>query len=150
MDADLLTTYVEGAFEQMLSVAERVGPRLNDRPVDQATNAVGALVVHCTELCEFWLGHVVLGRPSLRDRDAEFGAEVDLDELRRRVDRATSRAAADLAVIADGGGGNPSELRQLALGDGSDDAVVLYVLKELHQHLGHMELTADVLRGGRG
>lgn len=30
--------------------------------------------------------------------------------------------------------------------DRSDLAVVLYVLKELFQHLGHIELAADALR----
>jgi hypothetical protein len=30
-------------------------------------------------------------------------------------------------------------------GDESDAAAVLHVLEEIHQHLGHMELTADAL-----
>lgn len=144
MNAELLSTFVDHALAQMLAVAERVGPRLNDRPLGPETNSVGALVVHCTEVCEFWLGHVVLGRPSVRDRDAEFHTSVALDELRDRVDRTSAQSAVDLAAIAAGGGGNPSELRAFALGDGSDSAMVLYMLKELHQHLGHMELAADV------
>lgn len=145
MDTALLRTYVEDAFARMLQVAERVGPRLGDRPAGASTNAVGALVVHCTEVCEFWFGHVVLGRPSDRDRDAEFVATPTLEELRARVAATTARVADDLAAMAAGRGGQPSELRVFAIGDGSDEAVALYVLKELHQHLGHMELAADVL-----
>jgi hypothetical protein len=30
-------------------------------------------------------------------------------------------------------------------GDESDGAIVLYVLEELYQHLGHMEIAADAL-----
>jgi uncharacterized protein (DUF952 family) len=144
MHADLHAAYVENALEHLLRVAERVGPRLHDRPVGERTNSVGALVLHCTEVCEFWLGHLALGRPSTRDRDAEFVATPSLVELRERVARAIEQAARDLADIEAGRGGHPSELRVFAVGDGSDEDLALYLLKELHQHLGHAELSADV------
>jgi uncharacterized protein (DUF952 family) len=105
---------------------------------------VGALVLHCTEVCEFWLGHLVMGRPSHRDRDAEFVATPSLQELRDRVARTSAQVRRDLAAVAGGEGGHPSELRVFAVGDGSDEDLVLYLLKELHQHLGHAELSADV------
>jgi uncharacterized protein (DUF952 family) len=145
VDTDLVRVHVDDAFDHMLRVAARVGPRLNDRPVGPTTNSIGALVVHCAEVCEFWLGHVVLGRPSHRDRDAEFLAAPTMGELRARVTQARTQATWDLERIAAGEGGQPNELRAFALGDDSDDAMALYMLKELHQHLGHMELTADVL-----
>jgi uncharacterized protein (DUF952 family) len=144
VDPELHAAYVENAFEHLLRVAERVGPRLHDRPVGEGTTSVGALVLHCAELCEFWLGHLALGRPSSRDRDAEFLATPSLEELRARVARARSQAAHDLREVAAGRGGHPSELRVFALGDGSDEDLAMYVLKELHQHLGHAELSADV------
>jgi uncharacterized protein (DUF952 family) len=144
MRDDLYGAYVEHALEHLLGVAERVGPRLHDRPAGEHTNSVGALVLHCTEVCEFWLGHLVLGRPSTRDRDAEFVATPSLQELRERVARTTAQVAADLQAVAAGEGGHPSELRVFAVGDGSDEDLVMYLLKELHQHLGHAELSADV------
>ena len=144
MRDDLYAAYVQHALQQLLGVAERVGPRLHDRPAGEHTNSVGALVLHCTEVCEFWLGHLVLGRPSTRDRDAEFVATLSLQELRDRVARTTAQVAADLRAVAAGDGGHPSELRVFAVGDGSDEDLVMYLLKELHQHLGHAELSADV------
>ncbi len=144
MDAELINTYVDHAFVQMLLVAERVGTDVNTRPFGPGTNSVAALIVHCAEVCEFWLGHVVLGRPSDRNRDAEFDTTAELDELRDRVEVCLHQVAADLGALS-GGPGRPSELREFALGDGSDEAILQYVLKELHQHLGHMELTADAL-----
>lgn len=144
MRDDLYSAYVEHALGQLLGVAERVGPRLHDRPAGERTNSVGALVLHCTEVCEFWLGHLVLGRPSARDRDAEFVATPSLKELRDRVARSTEQVARDLRAVAAGEGGHPSELRVFAVGDGSDEDLVLYLLKELLQHLGHAELSADV------
>lgn len=144
MRDDLYAAYVEHALEQLLGVAVRVGPRLHDRPAGPGTNSVGALVLHCTEVCEFWLGHLALGRPSHRDRDAEFVATPSLQELRDRVARTTAQVGRDLVAAAAGEGGHPSELRVFAVGDGSDEDLVLYLLKELHQHLGHAELSADV------
>ena len=56
-----------------------------------------------------------------------------------------------LGALATGGGGSATELpsRFLLDGDTSDASVVLHVLEELYQHLGHIELTADALVGPR-
>ncbi len=131
----------------MLSVAERVGePNINRRPLGPTTNAIGALIVHCCAVTEFWLGHVALRRPSNRDRDAEFSTEAPLDDLHRRVQACVATALTDLDRIAAGEGGGDSAAREFLPGtDRSDVAVVLYVLKELFQHLGHIELAADAL-----
>ena len=41
--------YMRHAFAQMLDVADRLGDtRVNDRPLGSDTNAVAALVVHCS------------------------------------------------------------------------------------------------------
>lgn len=136
------------AFDQMLLVAERVGePQINQRPLGSTTNAIGALIVHCCAVTEFWLGHVALRRTSDRDREAEFSAEAPLDDLHRRVEVCVATASQDLDRIAAGEGGGDSGAREFLPGtDRSDVAVVLYVLKELFQHLGHVELAADALR----
>lgn len=79
---------LEHAFDQMLVVAEVLGePRIHQRPLGPTTNAVGALIVHCCEVTEFWLGHVALRRPSDRDREAEFSAVESLDDLHRPTGR---------------------------------------------------------------
>jgi hypothetical protein len=135
------------AFDQMLSVAERVGePKINQRPLGPTTNAISALIVHCCAVTEFWLGHVALRRPSDRDRDAEFSTEAPLDDLHSRVEACVATALIDLGRIAAGEGGGDNIAREFLPGtDRSDVAVVLYVLKELFQHLGHIELAADAL-----
>jgi hypothetical protein len=139
------------AFDQMLLVAEGLGePQIHQRPLGPTTNAVGALIVHCCEVTEFWLGHVALGRPSNRDREAEFSAVEALNDLRRRVATCVATASQDLERIGAGGGGGEHGAREFLPGtDRSDVAVVLYVLKELSQHLGHIELAADALRQPR-
>lgn len=139
--------YMRHAFGQMLGVADRLGDdRVNDRPLGPDTNAVAALIVHCCAVTEFWIGHVALGRPTSRDREAEFSTMATVSELRTMVDATLAQAAQDLAAIDEGRVQPDRTGRQfLEGGDESDGAIVLHVLEELYQHLGHMELAADAL-----
>lgn len=137
--------YLDMAFDEMLEIAERVGPRLDERPLGPTTNAVGALIYHCTEVCEFWLGHAALGRPSERRRDDEFSTSLPLDELVARVATTREQVRRDLAALAQGHG-VPSDLRSVLPAGGSDASVVLHLVEELFQHIGQMEVTADVFR----
>jgi hypothetical protein len=139
--------YLRHSFAQLLAVTERVGePAVNERPHGSSTNAIAALVVHCCGVAEFWLGHVALGRASERDRDAELQTTATLEDLRALVARAVEQAEVDLVALDAGGGGDTTDVRGFLLDrDASDGAVVLHVLEELYQHLGHAELTADAL-----
>ncbi len=139
--------YVRHAFAQMLQVADRLGDeKVNERPVSPKTNAVAALMFHCCGVSEFWLGHVALGRPSTRDRAAEFSRTATVAELHALVSDAEERTLRDIGLLEDGHGRDKEGGRQfLQAGDTSDAAVVLHVLEELYQHLGHMELAADAL-----
>jgi len=161
--------YMRHAFGQMLDVAERLGDtRVNDRPLGPAeaaalptagagarasesdrrpeTNAVAALIIHSCAVAEFWIGHVALGRPSDRDRESEFSSTATVAELRALVASTVSQVSEDLAAIDEGRTQADRTGRQfLEGGDGSDGAIVLHVLEELYQHLGHMELAADAL-----
>lgn len=140
------SVYLRHAFTQMLAVADRLGDaRLNERPLGPRTNAVGALIVHCCAVTEFWIGHVALGRPSTRDRSSEFSASTTLDEVHRLVDRTIAQALTDIEVLEAGGGRDEGGRQFLPGADTSDAAVVLHVVEELYQHLGHMELAADAL-----
>jgi len=149
LPAATATAYVRHAFGQMLEVADRVGePTINERPLGPQTNAVAALIVHCCGVAEFWLGHVALGRESRRDRDSEFSDTATLAELHELVDDTLARVIADVAALEAGEGRDEGGRQFLLDGDTSDASVVLHVLEELFQHLGHMELAADALRDG--
>ena len=139
--------YARHALHQMLAVADRLGEeRVNERPVGSTTNSVASLIVHCCGVAEFWLGHVGLGRPSQRSRDDEFAATATLAELSAMVAAALAQIETDLTAI---GAGTVSELaagRQFLLdGDETDASLIVHVLEELYQHLGHAELAADIL-----
>jgi uncharacterized damage-inducible protein DinB len=139
--------YVRHAFEQVLGVADRLGDdRVNERPLGPDTNAVAALVVHCCAVTEFWIGHVALGRPTSRDRESEFSTTATVSELHAIVARTLAQVSEDLAAVDEGRVQADRTGRQfLEGGDESDGAIVLHVLEEIYQHLGHMELAADAL-----
>jgi len=142
--AEVAEAYLRHAFDQMLAVAERVGEdRVNERPFGERTNSVTALITHCCGMTGWWLGTAALGRPSDRDRDAEFTASATLTELRGLVDATLRSAADDLRRLEAGEGTDGTGREHLDVGGPSDSSVVLHVVEELYQHLGHMELTAD-------
>ncbi len=136
------------AFARLSEVADRLGdPAVNTRPLGPGTNSVAALIVHCCGVTEFWLGHVALGEPSRRDREAEFSRTAPLAELHDLVGSTLARAARHLARLEAGEGTDEGGRQFLPGAETSDASVVLHVVEELYQHLGHAELAADVLAG---
>jgi hypothetical protein len=146
LTAATIETYLRHPFTQMLAVADRLGDAfVNERPVGPDTNAVGALIIHCCGVTEYWLGHVALGRPSTRERDREFSSTASVAALHTLVDATIVTALTDVARLEAGEGTDEGGRQFLIGGDESDASVVVHVLEELYQHLGHMELAADVL-----
>jgi hypothetical protein len=146
LDAEVAGRSLEDAFTKLLAVVERLGDeRVNRRPHGPTTSSGAALVVHCCGLTRWWLGHLALGEPTDRDRASEFEAEATVAELRALVETTVVQALEHLRRI-EAGEGVPVEDRRCDLPAGASDAsVVLHVLEELYQHLGHLELTADAL-----
>jgi uncharacterized damage-inducible protein DinB len=145
-------TYVRVALEQMGQVVDRLDDaRVNERPPGPDTNSVAVLVAHCAGVGEFWLGHVGLGRPSDRDRDAEFRVTLTVAELHRMLGAMGEQIVADVLALDAGEASDTYRAGRAFLerDDESDAALVVHVLEELYQHLGQMELTADALGAGR-
>jgi uncharacterized damage-inducible protein DinB len=148
LGADTARIFVDQAFDGLLRVADRLGDDLvNVRAVGPDTTSVAALVVHCCGVAEYWLGHVALGDPSERDRDAEFATVASVAALHERVASARAVVAGCLDRLEGDGGPDPTGHPPVWGGDTSDAAIVLHVVEELFQHLGHAELSADVLLG---
>lgn len=143
---DTAATYLRDAFAKLLAVADRVGDALvNVRPLGDGTNSIASLVVHCAAVAEFWLCHAGLDHATQRDRDAEFDATATVEELHQIVERSLAVSVAALGRLGRGEG-RPNDMRLfLHEGDTSDASLVIHVLEELYQHLGHAELAADVL-----
>lgn len=150
LDASTVDLYIRHAFAGMTRVLDRLDDgTVNEKPPDWGTNSVAGLIVHCCELAPSWFAMPGLGRDSTRDRDAEFAATGTVADLRARIDDAVERTSALLAEFSVGPTTPDHEFREFMPGtDRTDGALVLHVLEELFQHLGHMEVTADAVEGG--
>ena len=149
LSPDTASAYAHKAFDALLSVADRLGDELvNERPITDHTNAVAALIVHCCGVTEFWLGHVGVGRPDHRQREAEFTTRKTVAELHDLVAATVAQMDADLRALETGATSPHGEARAFLPGDqGSASSLVVHVLEELYQHLGHCEIAADALLG---
>lgn len=145
--------FVDLALDTMVGIVEELGDDLaNRRPPFRDTNSAYGILTHCLGVMEYWGGATVAERPVRRDRSAEFAARGDVAGLVRRTEQARRRLREDLveldaAAPPSGVGRNPS-LRRVPYAE-SKGAVLLHVIEELFQHLGHMELTRDVLVADR-
>jgi hypothetical protein len=144
-----LVTYVARAVGQMTAIVTGLGDDLaNERPGLPGANSPYAILRHCIGVMDFWGEQVVAGRPVERDREAEFRATGAVAALAGAAEEAMGRFAANAAAADPGApvqgthpGMPPGELEVLSQG-----SALLHVLEEITQHLGHMEITRDVLR----
>jgi hypothetical protein len=139
--------YVRQALTGMATALDRFDDEsVNRRPHGDRTNSAAVLIVHACAAATYWLEHVGLGRPVERDRDSEFETTATVEDLRSLLAMTSARITA-LAIDLDTGPTTTGHERRESLhgGDTSDGSLVLHVLEELFQHLGHLELTADAL-----
>ncbi len=140
--------FADLALDRMVAIVEALGDdRVNERPDLPGANTPFTIVTHCLGVLEFWGGAMVAGREVARDRDAEFRATGRVDELVERVDAARRQLAEDLAGAAwDAPPRFPPTPGHADRPDGQrQGGVLLHILEELHQHLGQLELTRDLL-----
>ena len=131
-----------------LAAVDRLGDDLvNERPDLPGGNTAYQLVTHALSAAEWWCSHVVLGRPSDRVRDDEFaaaGTVADLHEAAERFLAMLDDLAPELAVATRTAHQPPTQTplgREWTVG-----AALIHAYEELAQHLGHLEVTVDVLQ----
>lgn len=153
ISVDDYLVFVDEALDAMVAIIEELGDDVANRRFDvPGTNSPYVLLTHCLGVMEFWAGHLVAGRPTNRDRDAEFLAHGSVAELVTRTRRAREQLHADAA------GADPSApLRNppapddaaLPLGR-TQGGALFHVYEELAQHRGQMEASRDVLLASWG
>jgi hypothetical protein len=143
--------FVDTCLDDMVQILEGLGDELaNTRPDLRGANAPYAIVTHCLGVLNHWGGDEISGRQVVRDRDAEFVATGPVAPLREQVRRARARFAEDLEHLDP----QAAPVRPLDDSDAglpfarTQSAVLWHVFHELAQHLGHLEITRDVLLAG--
>lgn len=145
--------YVDTALAKLLARADELVDAggeelLCGRPDVEGANSVYALVVHCCGVMERWGGETIAGRQIRRDRAAEFNAMGTIDQLEALVAAQRRRWVDDLADYD--AGAPPRGPDGWEEGDPEPTTqgfVVLHVIEELYQHLGHVDLTVDLVLG---
>jgi hypothetical protein len=139
--------FVDKAFDDMAAVLTELGDEAANRRPPGPGASPYALVTHCLGVVEFWAGHLIAGRDVERDRDAEFVAAGEVAALVARVGAAKEQLRRDLA---DARFDAPLRHRPPAaytsgVRTSTQGAAAVHIFEELAQHLGHLELTRDVL-----
>jgi hypothetical protein len=114
------------------------------------TNTPFALVTHSFGAMDWWAGHIILGEPSDRDRDGEFTATGTCAEAVEACTAARARLHAWAPRIeATPTLANPPTTQMPLDGDWTVGTALIHIYEELAQHLGHLEMTVDLLTAER-
>lgn len=129
--------------------------RLDDDEVNQPPPLVGGntpcqLVTHALSACAWWTSHMVCGLPSSRDRDSEFRARGTVGQLEDSARRAKAALRDLLPALeaVDRLHDTPTTQTELE-GEWTVGAALIHAYEELAQHLGHLEVTVDLIVADR-
>lgn len=150
-EVDVWLWYVDKALDEMSAIVTGLGEDLaNRRPDLPGANSPYAILTHCCGVLEGWGGEVIANRPVERDRAAEFVATGATADLMAKVADAKVQLRRDLVAVQwDSAPAGPVRGRDAETPVGqTQGGVLLHVLEELAQHLGHLEVTRDLLRRG--
>ena len=143
---DVLATEVRDEFarlhDRMRAVIKDLDMEALNRAPAEGENSIAILVTHVLGSELGWL-HRAAGRPFTRDRDSEFRARRSATELRAAID-ATEPQVRELLDATIAGGLDTKRPR----GDGTEVTAafcVTYILSHSAEHVGHAELTRNLL-----
>jgi len=132
---------------------ERALARLDDTTVNATPEVAFAngstpaqLITHALGATTWWTSHMVAGHPSDRDREGEFTATATVPELNAGINglRRTLDALAPELAAATELAEEPS-LETPLDGEWTVGCALIHAYEELAQHLGHLEITTDLL-----
>jgi len=135
------------SFGGVLSVVDRLGDELiNEQPPLTGGASPFALVTHIVGACEWWVGHMVVGDPSERVRHDEFTATGTVSQLHVLVEHWLELLSRRRGAIETATSLHAIPQTQTPLdGQWTVGAALIHAYEELAQHLGHLEVTADLL-----
>ncbi|MFC1886464.1 DinB family protein [Thermodesulfobacteriota bacterium] len=121
---------------------------LDWRPIDAegelSTNSLAVAAVHIAGSEPFWMKEIIDGRNINRDRAAEFTTKgIELSELHKRLDAAGQITSEVLPFLS---AAQLDEERKWRDQTVSVRWCILHVIDHTAQHLGHMQLTRQLLK----
>lgn len=149
ISVDDFLLFSDRTLDGFVAAVARLDDKGVNRPPIKGASSAAALTIHALAAATFWCDHVIVGNPTSRDRDSEFLATATVDEVSQRCaeTKAMLRAlgpAIDAATTL-----HMEPTTQAALGQPwTVGAALIHAYEELAQHLGHVEMTVDVLING--
>lgn len=146
MEHLLIGRYCLAKLDEMVAIVAAMDDETaNTLPDLPGANSPYQLLTHCLGMAREWTGANILGEPTGRDRDAEFQARGEVAGLVDRALFTRERLSVDLSRMEPG--------MRVAGRPGFDtfwsndvEGILCHVLEELSQHLGHLEITRDLIR----
>ena len=150
-EKDVILAYVLAKFDAIVTIVRDMDDGTANATLTVAgSNSPYALLTHCLGAMRRWSSTVNLGGTVPRDRDAEFTATGPVSTLVERAARERQAFIDDVAAtdldalpVAPPADRVDAPARSYQVTDCR--AVLLHVVEELAQHLGHLEITRDVL-----
>jgi len=132
-------------------VADLPAQALNWRPIegkeDHATNSLAVLAAHVAGAEHFWIAEVIGGKPTTRNRDAEFVTVTnDAAELVRALEKVGQETREVFSALTESDLNGTRQARDKIV---PVRWCILHVIDHTSLHLGHMQLTYQLWSGGK-
>ncbi len=132
-------------------IVELPAQALNWRPTESveghATNSLAVLAAHIAGAEHFWIGEVVGRRPPTRNRDAEFATQTtDASEIFHLLEETGIETREVLAHLHETDLDGVREVRGRTV---NVRWGILHVIDHTALHLGHMQITYQLWKGGQ-
>ncbi len=115
----------------------------------EGMNSLGVLAYHVAGAERFWIGDIVAGEPSGRDREAEFRTYgLDAELLKERLSASLSYSRG----VLEGLSLNDLHAARISPRDGRQFSVgwaLAHNLEHIAVHMGHMQVTRQVWEQGQ-
>lgn len=143
---EVLGTLILQKLDELIDLLAAMDDEQANRtlPVTGSNSAV-QLLLHCCGMMRRWSSTVNLGREVPRDRDGEFQARMPVEQAVEVAREARREFTADLAAT-------DLHAAPAFIPAGRDhywtvtcQGVLMHVLDEMCQHLGHAEITRDLV-----
>ena len=130
--------------DQVKAILGELEPAQLDWKPDPASNSIAQLVAHTADSQCYWIGEVVGGEATGRDREAAFAvAGLDAAALGALLDDALARSESALEAVT------PADLERRSFEGPAGPVTVMgplaHALEHTAVHTGHIELMRDLL-----
>ena len=136
-----------GTLESFRITLERLDEStINSLPPLPEPNSPYQLAIHTVSAVDWWTSHVILGNPTDRDRPKEFTATGSLVDAIERIDACENKLGELAPLLATATDIAPGPRAEQELGpEWTVGACLIHAYEEMAQHLGHLEITVDLL-----